>query len=198
MQKHSLKMEKRMKPIWISLFLLLIFTIYYLFSNNFEFLTYVLALGIVLFIIFKTDKIFKYLPIARWGFTIWMFLHLAGGSFNINGTRLYDIVLIKLIGEPFNILRYDQIVHTFCYFILTLFIYSVVISVSNKKIANKTMLLIVFLAGIGIGAINEIIEFLTVALFNAKGVGDYFNNSLDLIFNSIGAILAVLYSRKNF
>ena len=93
-------------------------------------------------------------------------------------------------------MRYDQLMHIISYFVLTLFIYSVVLSLSNKK-ANKFALgLIVVLAGVGLGAINEIIEFGTVVFFNTTVVGDYYNNALDLVFNALGALIAILFVGK--
>jgi putative membrane protein len=63
----------------------------------------------------------------------------------------------------------------------------------TQKNSNKTAIgLIVFLASIGIGALNEVIEFSVVVLFTS-GVGDYFNNALDLVFNAAGALISVLY-----
>lgn len=189
-------MQKRLYPIWASLALLIIFAIYYIVKGNYEFLTYVLAIGFVLFFIFKSNKYYQYSKLARWGFFVWMLLHMLGGSLYLNGIRLYDIMLLKILPDPYNILRYDQFVHAFCYFVITLFVYSVVKFATREKIKTKTALAIVFLASIGIGALNEIIEFLTVALFNSQGVGGYFNNALDLIFNSIGALIAVIYANK--
>ena len=63
----------------------------------------------------------------------------------------------------------------------------------DKKIKHNKILLslIIILIASGIGAFNEIIEFFAVVFFNAaKGVGGYFNNALDLVFNLIGAIIA--------
>ena len=44
----------------------------------------------------------------------------------------------------------------------------------------------------GLGALNEILEFIGVLLFPKTNVGDYFNNVWDLTFNTIGAIVAVI------
>jgi len=49
----------------------------------------------------------------------------------------------------------------------------------------------------GISALNEVIEFSTVVFFNSTGVGGYYNNALDLVFNAIGAAIAVLFMHKN-
>jgi hypothetical protein len=72
-------------------------------------------------------------------------------------------------------------------------VYSVVLYISDKK-ANLLLIgIITVLAGASIGAINEIVEFSTVVLFDAgEAVGGYYNNAIDLIFNFIGAIIAAL------
>jgi uncharacterized membrane protein YjdF len=189
-------MLKRELPVYISFLILLGFTFYYIFSGNYEFLVYVISIALLIILIAKTDKIFKYPIIAMWGFLIWFVMHMLGGSLYLNGVRLYDTILFPLLGEPYNIFRYDQFLHIFCYIVLTLFIYSLVIKISDKK-ANKLVIgLIVFLAGLGLGAINEIIEFSTVALFDAQGVGGYFNNALDLVFNAIGCLIALLIGNR--
>ena len=179
---------------WINLLIIGSFTAYFLIKGNWEFLVYACTVGVLIFIIEKTDRIFNYFNLAKIGFNIWLFLHFSGGAFKIAGTKLYDTVLIPIIGEPFNILRYDQIIHGYCYFVITLFMYSIVLYISDKK-ANKFLIgLITVLAGASIGAINEIIEFSTVVFFDAgEAVGGYYNNALDLVFNFIGAIIAVLF-----
>jgi putative membrane protein len=100
-------------------------------------------------------------------------------------------MLVPIYGEPFNILKYDQVIHGYCYFVVTLFVYSIVQHISHKK-ANPFLIgLITVLAGASIGAVNEILEFTTVVLFDAgDAVGGYYNNALDLIFNFIGAVIA--------
>lgn len=178
---------------WINILIILFFLVFFLSKGNYEFLVYAATVGILVFIIEKTDKIFNYSNFAKYGFNLWLFLHFSGGAFKIAGTRLYDYVLIHIIGEPYDILRYDQLIHGYCYFIITMFIYSIVLYISDKK-ANKFLIyLITVLAGSSIGAVNEIIEFSTVVFFDAgEAVGEYTNNALDLVFNLIGAIIAVL------
>ena len=183
---------------WISILIILCFLVFFLIEGNYEFLFYAFTIGILVYLIEKTNKVFNYSNFAKYGFNIWLFLHFSGGAFKITGTRLYDFVLIPIIGEPYNILRYDQLIHGYCYFVITLFIYSIVLYTSDKK-ANKFLIgFITVLAGASIGAINEIIEFSTVVFFNAgDAVGGYVNNALDLVFNFIGAILSVLFIKVN-
>lgn len=178
---------------WMNIFIIGVFTTFFLIKGNYEFLFYAFTLGIVVFIIEKTDRIFNYSNLAKVGFNIWLFSHFAGGTFKIAGTKLYDTILVPIYGEPYNILKYDQVIHGYCYFVITLFVYSVVQYISDKK-ANLLLIgIITVLAGASIGAINEIVEFSTVVLFDAgEAVGGYYNNAIDLIFNFIGAIIAAL------
>ena len=44
----------------------------------------------------------------------------------------------------------------------------------------------------GLGAVNEIIEFIAVLSFPDTNVGGYLNTSLDLVFNALGAMVAML------
>lgn len=43
----------------------------------------------------------------------------------------------------------------------------------------------------GVSAVNEIIELSAVVFFNSSGVGDYYNNALDMVFNLAGIMIAV-------
>lgn len=176
---------------YISALILLIFTVLFIIKGNYEFLTYTVTIGILIYFLAWTDKFFSYSELAKWGFTAWLFLHLSGGFFYFGGTRLYDIVLIPLVGDPYHILRYDQLMHIFSYFILTMFTYFMIASFAVKKTKPVIIGTAAFLAGMGIGAINEIIEFSTVIMFKSTGVGDYYNNALDSVFNAVGALIAV-------
>ena len=54
----------------------------------------------------------------------------------------------------------------------------------------------------GIGALNEIIEYVASVYVPQNGVGDYNNTIWDIIYNTIGASFAVIYinfkRRKEF
>ncbi len=172
------------------------FTVYYLVQRNPEFLIYVVTISAMIYLIEKTDRIFNYGLPAKIGFSTWLFLHLGGGAFHINGNRWYDTILIDIVGEPYHILKYDQAIHTFCYFVITLFIYAIVRHISKEKANPLTICLITAFASMGISAMNEIVEFSAVVFFGSTGVGDYFNNALDLVFNLAGVIPAIAIAEK--
>jgi hypothetical protein len=189
-------MKKIDNTVIANIVILAVFTIWFLFKGNYEFLLYTVTIGILIYIIARTDKIFNYTTVAKWGFVVWLFSHFAGGAFYFNGLRLYDTVLIPILGDPFFILKYDQVMHMLSYVVLTSFAYSMISSFADKKAKSWLIVVTAFLAGMGISALNEIIEFSTVVFFNSTGVGGYYNNALDLIFNAIGAAIAVAFMHK--
>jgi putative membrane protein len=168
--------------------------IVYLIKANYEFVIYIVVAGLALWLVIFGDKHLNFHPIAVGGFSLWVFFHMIGGSLSINGIRLYDSIIIPLIGEPYNILKYDQAIHIFCYMVIALLLYGVAKSYFKKE--NWFTFLIVVLAATGIGALNEIFELFAVIVAGSTGVGGYFNNALDLIFNLIGSIIGVFIAKK--
>lgn len=179
------------KTTLIDIVILAGFTVLFLVRANFEFLIYTVTLSGLIYLLERTDRMMKYSCLAKWGFTVWLAAHLVGGSVNINGQRLYDTVLINIVGQPYYILRYDQAIHTFCYFVMTLFIGSVVLHISSEKASRAAIITVVALASLGVSAVNEIVELSAVVFFNSSGVGDYYNNALDMVFNLAGIMIAV-------
>lgn len=188
-----MKLNRDNFPITLSAIVLFAATIYFLIAKNYEFIIYAVTLSVLIAILYKTDKYLNYMKPAKWGFFIWMVLHMAGGSMYIAGTRLYDVILINIFGEPYNILKYDQFVHFFCYVVITLLMYSALVKITKNKPDKFMFGLILILAASSVGAVNEIIEFSAVVMFESNGVGGYYNTALDLCFNLIGAIVATLY-----
>jgi len=188
--------KKELYGMYFSTLILTAFTIYFLLVGNYEFLLYTFTLGFLIYLITISDKIFNYSQLAKWGFAVWLFGHLGGGAFKVNGQRLYDTILWDILGDPYFILKYDQAIHVFCYFVITLFIYSIIMHSTKKKWEARDSFvvgLIAFLGGMGVSALNEIIEFSTVVFFGSTGVGGYYNNALDLLFNAVGCLLAIFF-----
>ena len=125
-----------------------------------------------------------------WGFNLWLVLHILGGLWPVNGSVLYSLVLIDIVGEPYSILKYDQIVHTYCYFIIALLLWQVV---STVKLDAPQWLLaaLTVLAASGVGGMNEIVEFSATVLVPDTNVGGYENTAIDLVANFLGACLAI-------
>jgi putative membrane protein len=169
--------------------MLIIFTLLYSIRGNYEFLGYAIATLLLVIVLMWSDKWFKFSNMSYILFSIWMFLHMFGGWLIVGDGRLYDVVFYEFVGDPFHILRYDQIIHAFCYFMFTLVTFDIVKSL-RRKVSFVTVLVAV-LASIGIGSLNEVIEFGMVIFLGAgEAVGGYINTGLDMVANLLGAVLA--------
>ena len=170
-----------------------IFLIVALRELNFEFVLYV---GVVLavggLILWRQRAVQFDLPIL-WGLTIWGMLHLAGGNIDVGDGVLYNVMLLPIVPAPYHIVRYDQVVHTFGFGVATLVCYHLLKPYLRDRITRwRTVGILVVLMGSGVGAINEIIEFIADVTVPETNVGGYENTAMDLVCNLIGGILAVI------
>jgi hypothetical protein len=58
------------------------------------------------------------------------------------------------------------------------------------------MLLVCVAAGMGFGALNEMIEFIATHLLPENSIGDYENTGWDLVANFAGALVAAALIRR--
>ncbi len=191
--------EGRILPTIVTYLFLAVLLIYFILRGNYEFIGYAVVVGLLYFVVLKLDKKYNLPVYSIWLFVAWIFMHLLGGSVYIAGTKLYDLVLINLIdrGGEFVILKYDQFVHAYCYFAFSIIIYYIL--QKHMKSGQKSALVIfAILSALGIGLLNEVIEFGMVLFAGAAdAVGGYYNTALDLVFNLIGALVGVFWvSRK--
>lgn len=188
-------LTKRELPILVvNLIYIPIFTVIALRRTNYEFLLYVVVIILAgLWVVWKQRRVQFGLPIL-WGLTVWGLLHMCGGNLSMSdGHILYSQVLIP-IWPAQEILRYDHLVHTFGFGVSTLICYHLLVPLLRPDGNHGGVLwLLVVLMGAGVGAVNEIVEFVTVLIFTETGVGGYFNTLWDLVFNMIGGTIAVTY-----
>ncbi len=170
------------------LYILVVGAIGFLFNNKELFLNSVVFIGIILFIQIYHKKL--HLAVHTLGaLSVFAILHTLGVFVNIGGTRLYDILL-------FNIIKYDNITHSAGAILAVMIVYSLLrphLDLRTKHRPLAFSLILVVLA-LGIGAINEIVEFTSILIGFATpaAIGDYFNNATDLVVNLIGALIGVL------
>lgn len=171
------------------------FAAYYISIKNFEFLWYVLVLVFFLVLIVSTLHKTKFDYIILWGLSIWGLLHMAGGGVPVGDSVLYGYELLPLLdnGGDFFILKFDQLVHVFGFGVATLVVYHMLKPYLKENTRWGVIYFILIVAGSGLGALNEIVEFAAFITLSETGVGGYANNALDLVFNTVGAILAVIF-----
>lgn len=168
---------------------IIFFTIYFIGKENYEFLLYIGVIIFFLVLILATNKKVNYPNTILWGLTIWALLHMAGGALYFNGIRLYEIILIPL-SQTYQIFRYDQFVHMVGFGVATFVMYSLIQNKIGRNKGYVSIGIVIVMAGLGMGALNEIIEFLATVITPETGVGGYLNTSLDLVSNLIGAVIA--------
>ena len=170
------------------------FTLYYISIQNFEFLWYVAVLLFFFALIVSTIHKSNFDYVILWGLTIWGFLHMAGGGILINGEVLYRLTILPIVDSgEMSILRFDQFVHLYGFAVATLVVFHLLRPYLNEKTNWKVVYPILVAAGTGLGVLNELVEFVAVVAFSETGVGGYFNTTLDLLFNMLGAIVAVIF-----
>lgn len=184
-------------PYILSFFLVGLLTLLTILYQNYEFLLYAITVAILLIILYKTDQYFKYKQLGLWLFNIWLILHILGGLAFYQGVRFYDLILLDIVGEPYNILKYDQFVHFYCYIVMAILMWSVIQKIMKQDASNAVVCVVTILAASSLGAVNEIIEFFAFMLLGTEGVGGYINTAIDLVANLLGAILGTLYMYIN-
>jgi len=175
--------------IFILVFTLLYIVLFgasYLQGANYEFIMYVSVLIIFGILIAYLNYNYELSEGVLIGMSLWGLLHMSGGYFRIGDGVLYEYWLL-----PF--LRYDMFVHCFGFGFATLFSYYILKPYLKVKRIHWALSVLIVFIGMGIGAFNEIIEFILVLTLPKTGVGGYDNTMWDIVFNTIGAIIAVAY-----
>lgn len=157
-------------------------------QGNIEFVFYTLAMVVYIAAVLAIDQRIKLSTLTLWALAIWGLLHMAGGTVPIpDSVKQGDKAVLYALRVVDWLPRYDQLVHTFGFFAATL-------TCAEALRAGVTKPLSIGLAigcalmGMGLGAINEVVEFAVTLVTPEHGVGGYVNTGWDLVSNSIGAI----------
>jgi len=164
-------------------------------GGNREFLLYLgVMLGLIPFVAWLHARIGLHVG-TLWGLSLWGLAHLAGGLLRIpdhwphdDTPVLYDLWLVP--GR----LRYDQLVHAGGFGLCTWLCWQGLQAASRAAGVSVRpsfgLLGLCSFAGMGLGALNELIEFLAVLTIPDTNVGGYDNTGWDLVFNALGAAMA--------
>lgn len=171
----------------------LAFTAWFLSAGNWEFIVYILTMvGLIALVGLTLDKAGYPLPLL-WALSLWGLLHMAGGGVPVNDSVLYNLVLVPLVdvsGSP--ILKYDQAVHAYGFGVTAWLLHQLLIRHFPSSRGTWTAFTYPLFGAMGLGALNEMIEFSAVLMVPDTNVGGYVNTALDLCFNALGAFIAVL------
>jgi len=190
-----IKLKPREYPVAIfTTVYVLAFTVWFLMSGNYEFVVYVITMFILITLIGRSLRSVEYPVSMLWALSAWGLLHMAGGGVPVAGSVLYSLQLFPITpadGEM-QLLKYDQIVHAYGFGVTAWVLWYLMKRHFPVLMGTKTSLLYPALAAMGLGTVNEIIEFIAVLSVPETNVGGYFNTALDLVFNALGAAIAMM------
>ena len=177
---------------------IVVFTAWFLSIGNYEFIIYVITMVALVLLIGLSLRKAEYPPAMLWALSLWGLAHMAGGGLPVNGTVLYNLALAPVIEtDQFVILKYDQLVHAYGFGVTAWVLHHLLTRHFPQTRNTATALILPALAAMGLGAVNEMIEFAAVIAVPDTNVGGYYNTLLDLCFNAVGAVIAMLIIRRN-
>jgi putative membrane protein len=169
------------------------FLAYFILIADQEFIGYLATMVILVGIVAWSHQLMRFPMSLLWALTFWGLAHMAGGSLQLGGTVLYNLLLIPIAGEAeLRILKYDQLVHFYGFAVTAWMLWFILQKQVPQLRRSMTVYAFPALASMGLGAANEIVEFSAVMLVPHTNVGGYYNTALDLVFNALGAIFAML------
>ena len=167
---------------------------------NYEFILYIGVVVIAMLVVMRFYIRYGLSIALLWLLSFWGFFHMIGGLVSVpyhwsTGGESKVLYNLWLIEEK---LKFDQFVHAYGFGTTTWLIWQVLSRTMARKF-NQTLIDIrptgglLFLCAIGsmgLGALNEIVEFLAMILVPETNVGGYVNTALDLVSNLAGALIA--------
>ncbi len=178
---------------------LLIFAVYYISIQNYEFLVYIsviVILGLIIGVNLNKSHLDN---LVLWLLSIWGLAHMIGGGVKINGNSVYSLHLINIVdkGGQFFILKMDQLIHFYGFFVAAILVYQLLKATGSVALKSpKLMIFLSWIGSMGLGALNEVVEFIAFISLAQTGVGDVYNTGLDLVFNMLGALIGAFLAHK--
>jgi len=165
-------------------------------QGNSEFIFYGLVMLALIAIVLMADSRVRFANGVLWGLSLWGLMHMAGGNVPIpeSAPRPADSlpVLYSLWIIP-GLLKYDMLAHAFGFGVATLACWQGVEAAANKRLFMTPGMAILSVAmGMGMGALNEVVEFIATLTMPQTNVGGYENTGWDLVSNLAGCVIAVV------
>lgn len=169
--------------------------------GNAEFLFYIGIMLVLIGVVWVVHRSVGLSAGALWGLSVWGLAHMAGGLLVVpeawpvsaESRVLYTLWLIP--GR----LKYDHIVHAYGFGMTTWVCWQGLRAAISRRGGHATpglgLLVLACAAGLGFGALNEVVEFIATLLVPETNVGGYRNTGWDLVANLVGASVAIALIR---
>ncbi|HYF13756.1 MAG TPA: DUF2238 domain-containing protein [Phycisphaerales bacterium] len=169
-------------------------------QGNKEFLFYGAMMVLEIALVAIVHARVKLSMTVLWLLAVWGLLHMAGGTVPIPREFMASLVPEEGTGNVLYNFRpwpwfpkYDQTVHAFGFFTCTLLAWECLRAFAGKGCKpTPGAALLCGLVGMGLGAVNEVIEFVAVLTIPNTNVGGYENTGWDLVSNLTGCVLGGL------
>lgn len=169
-------------------------------NSNAEFMLYIGVMVVIFGLVAALQWRVGLTPPALWCLSLWGLAHMAGGlvpvpaSWPIQGDIrvLYSWWLVP------DRLKYDQVVHAYGFAVTTWVCWQALRAALRGRgpIAPTVGLLsLCAAAGMGFGALNEVVEFAATLSVPETNVGGYVNTGWDLVSNLAGCVTAAVLIR---
>ncbi len=165
-------------------------------SNN-EFLLYIGVVVSLMGVVWVVHGRVALTSGALWCLSIWGLAHMIGGlvivpeGWPVMGTNpvLYSLWLIP------DRLKYDHVIHAYGFGVTTWVCWQGMRAALGEWLhrvrPTPGLMVLCAAAGLGFGALNDVIEFAATLLVPETNVGGYLNTGWDLVANLFGATVAV-------
>ncbi len=166
--------------------------------GNLEFLFYIGVMLVLIAVVWTVHRQVGLSSGVLWALSLWGLAHMAGGLLIVpaglpvssESRVLYTLWLVP------DRLKYDHVVHAYGFGVTTWVCWQGLRSALRRRGADARptfgLLVLAAAAGIGFGALNEVIEFAATLLVPETNVGGYRNTGWDLVANLVGATTAAL------
>lgn len=132
----------------------------------------------------------RFSGLVLWGLAAWGFGHMVGGLVEIHGDVLYELSLGA--GE----LRFDKLVHFAGFGFATLAAFEMLRARVAPGSRAVSLAMAAWFVGVGLGGLNETVEFLITRLPFESHVGGFSNTGWDLVANALGASVAAAFAAR--
>jgi len=164
--------------------------------GNVEFLLYIAVMLILLVIVWLVHRSVVLSGATLWCLTLWGLAHMAGGLVLVPESWPIDAgsrVLYSWWIVP-DRLKFDHVVHAYGFGVTTWVCWQGIRAAVQRLGAEARptlgLMILSAAAGMGLGAMNELVEFVTTLLVPQTNVGGYLNTGWDLVANLVGASVA--------
>lgn len=163
--------------------------------GNAEFLFYGAVMIVLAGVVIALDQKVRLSTLALLGLVVWALLHLIGGNVPIgDGQVVYNWRPIEWLP------KYDQVTHFFGFAVATLvawecLAYAITARAGAPPRPTWGLVTGAGLIGMGLGGMNEVVEFIATLTLPETNVGGYTNTGWDLVSNLTGCVAAALAIR---